>query len=378
MTYAKARVISGIVSVGWWLVLSVLALQMDVSGMIVGFEGEGRAWAVLAAFVLGYIVLGFPFDLWGGYILPGKYQRRDENFTSWFAKWCRGVLIHGLTLWVFGMTVMMVTKYAGLVGALLAVALLMLFQMRIQLWLGRFISPLRMLHYETLGKGKIDAFKHINFAIVDSHDRDFTGGIFGRPARETVVMPAHWKEQVKPELMEVMAMRRLGAIVSGSRNRGMLFAILWNLLGFGLAAWFTPHPLSTAAGIIDVALIFSMFSFLGLFGILPFFSRKGIMEVDAWARTNGLCPFKLQRSFSFVNKQVVDKPIRSKFIEFFCHPIPSVENRINNLFMEESPRGAWHVARQSLYLSWSCMGLLSRFAHCNLGRPELWVMPPCE
>ncbi|MEZ4684973.1 MAG: hypothetical protein R3B47_02575 [Bacteroidia bacterium] len=378
MTYAKARVLSGIASVGWWIIVSIIGLWADISGAIAGFEGETRSWAILAVFVLGYIVLGFPFDLWGGYLLPGKYNRRTDNFSGWFAKWCRGVCIQGSLYWLFGMFIILAAKWMGLAGGLLAVTLMMLFLGRYQLWIGQLISPCRVLHVEQVGSGQVNTFQHIRYIIADSGESDFTGGIFGRPGKETIIMPSNWKAQAEPEVMEVMALRRLGAILSGSRSRGLMLAVIWNLLGFALASGLTPHPLSTAAGIIDVALIFTLFSFAGLFGMLPLFSRLGVREVDAWARSNGLCPFKLQQSFSFVSKQAADEPVRSRFLEFFCHPVPSVENRIKSLFLEENPYGAWQVARQSLFLSWSCLGLLSRFAHCNLGRPELWVMPPCE
>ncbi|WP_146526280.1 hypothetical protein [Novipirellula artificiosorum] len=39
---------------------------------------------------------------------------------------------------------------------------------------------------------------------------------------------------------------------------------------------------------------------------------------------------------------------------------------------------AWHAARMTLFVSWACMGMLVRAVHCNVGRPELWVMLPTD
>lgn len=378
MTYARARVFSGIFSIGWWVALCMLALLFDFSGYIAAYEGAHRPGAILAVFVLGYTLLGFPLDLWGGYILPRKHKRLDQSIIQWFAKWCRGVIVHGAIIWLSGMTILYAAQISGTVGAIATVGLLMLVLVRLQMWLGRIISPIRLQDLAVIGDSDTGSFTHMRYAIVDSEDDSFTGGVVGRPGKEIIVLPAKWKASLNPEMVEAITARRLGAILSGSRNRGLVIAILWNLLCFSLGTWLSPHAMSTAAGVIDVALIFSLFSFIGLFGILPFFSRKGTLEVDAWAKENGLCEFELQKLFSFHNTQEGDSPCRPKFIEFFCHSVPSVENRIQHLFMDTAPKGAWHAARQSLYFSWAGMGLLSRFAHCNLGRPDLWVMLPCE
>ena len=45
----------------------------------------------------------------------------------------------------------------------------------------------------------------------------------------------------------------------------------------------------------------------------------------------------------------------------------------------DGPRsGAWHEARTALFLSWAGLGFLSRALHCGAGRPELWVLLPCD
>ncbi len=43
-----------------------------------------------------------------------------------------------------------------------------------------------------------------------------------------------------------------------------------------------------------------------------------------------------------------------------------------------SIHGFWNVARTTLFLSWACGGFLARAVHCNIGRPELWVLFPTD
>jgi hypothetical protein len=64
-------------------------------------------------------------------------------------------------------------------------------------------------------------------------------------------------------------------------------------------------------------------------------------------------------------------------IESIFHPVPSLSNR-RALSTRTYPPIAWHAARMTLFLSWGCAGLLSRAVHCNVGRPELWVMLPTD
>ncbi|MFT5478921.1 MAG: hypothetical protein ACI8Y8_004293 [Planctomycetota bacterium] len=74
-----------------------------------------------------------------------------------------------------------------------------------------------------------------------------------------------------------------------------------------------------------------------------------------------------------------DEPERSPGLETIFHPVPSVANRMRAL-TEPVPQkqGAWHLARIALYLSYAGVSLLPRAAHCNVGRPELWVYLPTD
>jgi hypothetical protein len=73
-----------------------------------------------------------------------------------------------------------------------------------------------------------------------------------------------------------------------------------------------------------------------------------------------------------------DEPTRPAGVEAIFHPIPSVSARLRAFATERPTTGAWNAARYALYLSWPCLGFLSRAVHCNSGRPELWAMLPVD
>ena len=67
---------------------------------------------------------------------------------------------------------------------------------------------------------------------------------------------------------------------------------------------------------------------------------------------------------------------RSTIIETIFHPIPSVNRRLARppLFHIR----AWQIARTSLFLSGAGLSLLTRAVHCNVGRPDLWLLLPSD
>jgi len=83
-----------------------------------------------------------------------------------------------------------------------------------------------------------------------------------------------------------------------------------------------------------------------------------------------------QRALKRLDKLQDDEPERSILIETIFHPVPSVDNR-RVVSLGKIPV-AWHAARMTLFVSWACMGMLVRAVHCNVGRPELWVMLPTD
>ena len=87
----------------------------------------------------------------------------------------------------------------------------------------------------------------------------------------------------------------------------------------------------------------------------------------------------LEQTMTALDRLQDDEPARARAIEAVFHPIPSLSRRLAALAAPEGPRlGPWHAARTALFLSWAGFGFLSRAVHCNSGRPELWVLLPCD
>ena len=89
-----------------------------------------------------------------------------------------------------------------------------------------------------------------------------------------------------------------------------------------------------------------------------------------------------QRAMARLDSFQDDEPERSRWVEAIFHPVPSVANRTSVTSAGEVTKMerpiAWHAARMTLFMSWACMGTLVRAVHCNVGRPELWVMLPTD
>jgi hypothetical protein len=215
------------------------------------------------------------------------------------------------------------------------------------------------------------------WCVLAGIDPGFSGGITGLPGREEIVLPAQWFHNLDPETIAFEIARRTGAIATGSRLRGIALAMVWNLSGFWLASGMPGTGFATLADFLSLVFWFNLWSFLGLL-LLPTLSRRGVLELDAFARERGIPASVFERAIAELDQLQDDEPRRPAAVESVFHPIPSVENRRLAWHSGGQPWGAWHGARMALFLSWPCLGLLGRAVHCNSGRPELWVMLPAD
>jgi hypothetical protein len=161
--------------------------------------------------------------------------------------------------------------------------------------------------------------------------------------------------------------------------------MLWNLAGFLIAASLLPGAnVATADGIVTIALGAGLWNFLGLL-LLPTVSRSAVLSMDRQiCCEHNLKTPQLANAIRAIHELQDDEPRRGRWIETVFHPIPALENRLGKLAEIQVGQGdrnylrPWHLARMTLYLSWACFGFLSRAVHCNSGRPDLWVMLPCD
>jgi hypothetical protein len=382
MTYARSRLWLGISAVGSLVVLAAIGLVFQLPHRLLPNHGPGwtgeAAW--LFALLLVYSVVHWPFDYLGGYHLPCHHGRLCQVLPVFVWSSFRATLLQVAILTGGGVAVMHAGRRLGLAGAIAAAGFLMICMVAFQIPLASAIGGLKpapqgleIVH----GQLRNWTSDLPRTRIVESVDAGFSGGIAGLPFAETIVIPAHWVQQMSPAAVATQLLRRQTLIRSGARLRGLLVAMIWNLSGFALASRMPGAGFESLAAFVTLALWFNLWSFLGLL-LLPSLSRPGVLEADAAALANGVPVAVLAETAASVDQLQDDEASRPKWVERIFHPIPSLTARQEAWRQDRAPVGAWHAARLALYLSWPCLGLLGRAVHCNSGRPELWVFLPAD
>jgi hypothetical protein len=158
-----------------------------------------------------------------------------------------------------------------------------------------------------------------------------------------------------------------------------LLSLLFNFLGFALFLLIIQPTAVTSTTVIQLSCWSTIWSFLGLL-ILPSLNRPAVFALDALAVSQGIQITDAQSAIHELDKLQEEEPSRSEWVERIFHPIPSAERRKQNL-TDSSPASSallvFHqIVRRMLYLSWANLNLLSRSVHCNVGKPECWVLFP--
>jgi hypothetical protein len=192
---------------------------------------------------------------------------------------------------------------------------------------------------------------------------------------EWIVVPSSSPAKLSPEQLAITIARRLEAIESGSRTRGVLLAFAWVLVGFVLSAMLPGAGVTSVGELAMTCCGFTLWSFLGLL-TLPTLSRQAAYAIDRKVIDQGASQESLFRAVQTLDRLQDDEPKRPALIEAIFHPVPSVDKR--RIESANTFPIAWHAARMTLFVSWASMGMLVRAVHCNVGRPELWVMLPTD
>ena len=384
MTYARARLWLGICGVGTTVVIAVALLVGQVPQRLLA---DSEAWqaadvGTLVGFVGGFVLLMLPFDLLGGYLLPRRYGRKTRNFLAFAYHWVLGVTIQSMLFVLTGLAILAGGRVAGLPGALAVIAVTGVGYLVFQRFLARTMTgrvgrhgerPLEAVEQKLENWGVQKA----KVIVVDHADPGFTGGVVGWPGRETVIIPRKWLDVLSTEELGVAIVRRLLAVASGSRVRGLLLAFAWILCGFTISALVPGGGVRSVAQLVTTCCGFTCWMFVGLL-ILPTVSRVASYAIDRQVVEQGVTAELLGRTLEKLDQLQDDEPARAAWIERIFHPVPSLDNRRQLTRNSSFSLGAWHAARVTLFLSWSCLGLLSRAVHCNAGRPELWVLLPTD
>lgn len=380
MTYARSRLWLGISGVGLHVILASAFLWFGLPHRLLSGLSSPAAIAIT---LVCFIALSIPSDVLGGYYLPRLHGRTDISRAKFLASWFRGVVSQAIVLGLCVSTILAAARWGGNWAGIACFALLMLTLLLAQSLVARWVGGLKMSSVSSADEKFGNPLKLPESAspvsmpgvVFQSKDPGFVGGIVGLPGRERLILPDAWRKAFTVATLATEFTRRQGALATGSRTRGLLVALTWNLVGFTLATYLPGSSLADAAGLIQCALWFTLWSFVGLL-TLPSINRPGVLEADRFALDQGISATEIASAISLLDGLQDDEPSRTRWIERIFHPIPSVERRIAALADAHPPKGAWQCARTTLYLSWACFGFLSRAVHCNAGRPELWVLFP--
>ncbi|MEL6107655.1 MAG: hypothetical protein AAFU85_16635 [Planctomycetota bacterium] len=387
MTYARARLLLGMFGVGSIVVLST-ALLLTQYPLEVLPGSESWSAGDFTAFMLLFgclVAVLFPMDLLGGYLLPNRWRPNTISLGNFLAGWLRGVFVQGTLFVAASLLILLVGRWLGVAGAALAIAGIAVVLVGSQFQIAKFVGALKHRGADDAGIVPVVeqaqsivsnlGWKPRPITTLGHHDTGFTGGIVGLPGMETVVLPAATITKLSPDQLAIVIARRLEAIQSGSRTRGLLLALIWVIAGFALSTMVPGAGVTSVAGLTMTCLGFTLWTFFGLL-TLPTLSRQASYAIDGKVLQSGASPEVFQRTVKTLDTLQDDEPRRSALIETIFHPVPSVDNR--RLAMSGNTPIAWHAARITLFVSWACMGMLVRAVHCNVGRPELWVMLPTD
>ena len=376
LTFARARLFLGITAVGSTVVLasSLLYAQLPSWGMSTSEVQSVAAALVQIGMAFAAVQVAFQIvDLMGGVWLV----RRREQPSRWVARWARGSAVQWM-VWMCSAAALLLAARAG--GTMAAVAAFI----GVQLWLAatrgrmaRVITSLPVVPTpERIQRAAAAAgLNPFRVQVVDSPDEGFVGGWAGITAR-TLVVPSLWAQLPEPALMAMLLRRRVAA-TSGAHTRGVIGAVLWNVLGFVVSLALTGVTPASAAGMVTLAAAMTLWAFLGVL-VLPTPSRAAVFALDA-AATAEVGDAPMREGIERLDRWQDDEPVRSVGVETIFHPVPGRTARMARLAANPNAVRWWHahhVARHALWLGWGACTPLSRAVHCNVGRPALWAMLP--
>ncbi len=393
MSYARARLLLGMSGVGLIVVSSTLLLLTQYPLSILPTTQE---WSKTDLSSLGILLIGLalgllPLDLLGGYFLPNRWRPNTITGKAFLLAWGRGALVQTALFLMFSLWILLLGRSLGYVGAVLAIVSGGVGLICFQLPIARLVGALRMVKpAESPDSSKLKETQEllpsqghdlVPIEILRHQDAGFTGGIVGVPGREKIILPADLVTKLTAEELAIVIARRVEALRSGSRLRGLLLSFAWVIIGFTLSILFPGAGYESVSGLAMACLGFTIWTFLGLL-LLPTLSRQASYAIDKRILAAGASTDYFQRAMARLDSFQDDEPERSRWVEAIFHPVPSVANRTSVTSAGEVTKMerpiAWHAARMTLFMSWACMGTLVRAVHCNVGRPELWVMLPTD
>ncbi|MFT4542839.1 MAG: hypothetical protein ACI835_005308 [Planctomycetota bacterium] len=374
-TYARARLWTGIVGVGTIVLLATALLAFEVPTLLL--EGRGGTLGADAVLLFTVLAIGafvvLPFDILGGFKLPSRFGRPVLTARRFAAAWFRGVLVLLTVSTVNGVVLLAAGRAGGRPAALAGFVTISLLMVVLQEPIARLVGGLRRVPSNRIAKLTTDTRRIV---LLHGTDPGFSGGFTGLSAK--LVLPEHWFRLLKPRELSLLLERRKHILRSGAWRRALTLAVTWNAFGFLIASLLPSAGVGSVSELVTTILGFTLWTFFGLL-VLPTPSRRATLSVDSVVAPDEPSRELLGEAVKVLDDLQDGEPERSPGLETIFHPVPSVANRMRALLEPVSrSRGAWHLARTALYLSYAGVSLLPRAVHCNVGRPELWVYLPTD
>ena len=368
LSYPTARLLSGISAVGIMNLICLALLATGAFHILIPMISENAltVFMVVLAFVLAYAMIMLPLDFISGYWIPEQYGRPA---TLKVRAYLKGSLMHALMLGSSILILHGAGQIGGLPFAAVLLLLMLIFVVRFQLQTAFCVGLLQKRDDPR------DICPDLEAIWVESKDPCFSGGIVGLPGREQIILPSKWYRAHGAHFMRNLHMRRQKAVHAGWRSRGMIFAGAWVVMSFLLSAYLVGFPEEGLISTLNLSLLSSVFHFFGLL-LLPTPSRRATLAIDRWMQQSIGSEYAFRDWLQKFSNMTDGEVQRGRWIERIFHPIPSLQNRLHQ--NQSANFTGWNSNRMMLYLSIFSGGLMSRAVHCNIGKPELWIMAPVD
>ncbi len=363
---------------------ATVVLTTGIAGRFLSTSDQQPLLLALASLSVVFLVIMFElllFDMVGGALLV----RKKGPVGQWLGRWQRGAAVQWFVWMTSTAVLMVVSRLSGTasIGASIGatVVTFVLLQLLLATLRGPFarlvasmpIAPLPHPVRRAAEQARLDPERVL---VLDTTDEGFVGGFSGiRPG--TTYMPSRFA-LLSPQALVAMCARRRVLAESGAHTRGVLGAMAWNALGMVLVLLLTGASFASSAGTLIVMAGMTLWAFASVL-ILPTVSRAAVFALDGQVAAECGAP-AVRASIEELDRWQDDEPRRSRLVETIFHPVSGRAARIARLSTGAGTRvriwHAHHIARHALWLSWATMSPIARLVHCNVGRPELWVMLP--
>lgn len=367
--------------VGLLVSTALAALKLDLARALFSTTRQelGSLGLELAIAISVFALVSLPLDSIG-FLIEKRYEKSKSTYLFFLGRQIAANFRHGTIILIMAMSIAIVDRYFGLPGLVLWSVIVTSMLLAGQMKLTRF--------YAGLSAAAVDSSSLLpgraGVLAVTTSERCFTGGIVGLPSQEKIVIPQRWLSELPQQELKTLLLRRQAVIRSGLRTKGLLIAALFNLSGILLAGTLTENhfslPIDSAAGLLTLSALFTLWSFIGLLS-LPSITHLAVYEADKRTVQAGVNDSLLRQAITHLDEEMGEESSRTAAVDNIYHPIPTAARRLealNQPRQNEHPLAAWQTARYALFLSVAGLGLLSRAVHCNAGKPELWAMMPAD